>query len=135
MTLGKGCKISSFTKIKAASGPLRIGARTSIATGCFIGAGASGTTIGDDCLIGPNCTILSGAYRYTDLNATFSDQGRDSKGTRIGNNVLIGANSVVVDGSEIGDNVMISAQSFVSGKIPTNAVVQGNPAQVIFVRR
>ena len=133
--IGRKTQVSSFTKIKVTGGPLRIGARCSIATGCFVGSGEAGTYIGDDCLIGANCTIVSSSYRYDDLDLPFAQQGHQSKGTVIGNNVLIGSNCVVVDGAVIEDNVMIGAQSVVSGKIPKNSVAQGNPARVIFTRR
>ena len=69
-----------------------------------------------------------------DLDQTFRAQGHRSSGTRIGNNVLIGANAVINYVSEIGDGVVISANSTVSGKIK-NSIVQGNPAKVIFTRR
>ena len=135
LRIGRKTQVSSFTKIKVSGGPLEIGQRCSIATGCFIGSGASGTYIGDDCLIGANCTIVSSSYKYSALDVPFAMQGHDSKGTVIGNNVLIGSNSVVVDGAHIGDNVMIGANSLISGTIPENSVVQGNPAKVIFTRR
>jgi acetyltransferase-like isoleucine patch superfamily enzyme len=133
--IGRKTTVSSFTKIKVAGGTLHIGNRCSIATGCFIGSDKAGTYIGDDCLIGANCVIVSGTYRYSEIDVPFARQGRDSKGTYIGNNVLIGSNCVIVDGAHIEDNVMVSAQSVVSGKIPKNAVVQGNPAKIIFIRR
>lgn len=136
LRIGRKTQVSSFTKIKVTEdGPLHIGARCSIATGCFIGSGRAGTYIGDDCLIGANCTIVASSYRYGELETPFAQQGHDSKGTVIGNNVLIGSNCVVVDGARIEDNVMIGAQSLVTGHIPRNAVAQGNPAKVIFTRR
>lgn len=133
--IGRKTMISSFTKIKASDGPLHIGQRCSIATGCFIGSGQKGTHIGDDCLIGPNCSIIANSYRYDQLDVTFTQQGYDSKGTKIGNNVFVGSNCSIVDGSIIGDNCMIGAQSLVNGTIPPNSVAQGNPAQVVFTRR
>ena len=133
--IGSKTRISSFTKIKDAGGPLRIGERCSIANGCFISSGTAGTYIGDDCLIGANCTIVSNTYGYDDLEIPFQQQGHNSKGTVIGNNVLIGSNCVIVDGAVIEDNVMIGAQSLISGKISMNSVAQGNPAKVIFIRR
>lgn len=135
LSIGRKTQVSSFTKVKVGGGPLRIGQRCSIATGCFIGSGESGTYIGDDCLIGANCTIVSSSYRYDDLDIPFAEQGHQSKGTVIGNNVLIGSNCVIVDGAKIEDNVMIGAQSLVTGKIPRNSVAQGNPAKVLFTRR
>jgi acetyltransferase-like isoleucine patch superfamily enzyme len=133
--IGPKTKVSSFTKIKVVGGPLRIGRSCSIARGCFITSGQAGLSIGDYCLIGANCTIVSNTYRYDSLGVPFEMQGHESKGTSIGNNVLIGSNCVIVDGAVIEDNVMIGAQSFVSGKIPKNSVAQGNPAKVIFTRR
>ena len=38
-------------------------------------------------------------------------------------------------GAEIGDNVIVSAGSVVSGKVAPNSVVLGNPAKIIFTRR
>ena len=135
LRIGRKTQVSSFTKIKVASGELSIGARCSIASGCFIGSGEGGTVIGDDCLIGANCTIVSSSYRYDSIDIPFSRQGHNSKGTIIGNNVLIGSNSVIVDGAVIEDNVMIGANSLVSGRIPKNSVAQGNPAKILFTRR
>lgn len=135
LKLGRKTRISSFTKVKASHGNLEIGNRTSIATGVFISAGKKGTYIGSDCLIGPNCTIVSGTYKYSRLDMTFEEQGHDSKGTRIGNNVLLGAGTAVVDGAVIGNGVVVGANSVVSGRLPDNVVARGNPATVIFERR
>ena len=41
----------------------------------------------------------------------------------------------ILDGSEIGDGVIIAPNSVVSARIPDNAIVQGNPAKIIFTRR
>jgi acetyltransferase-like isoleucine patch superfamily enzyme len=56
-------------------------------------------------------------------------------GVRIGDRVWLGSNCVVLDGADIGDDVIVSAGSVVSGRIPPNTVVLGNPAKVIFTRR
>lgn len=135
LTLGRGVIISSFCKLKASDGPLRIGADTHIATGCFLGASAGGLEIGADCLIGPSCALLTNNYRYQRLDRPLRLQGQTSLGVRIGRNVQIGANSVVLDGSEIEDNVIVSAGSIVSGRVPANAILAGNPAKVVFLRR
>jgi acetyltransferase-like isoleucine patch superfamily enzyme len=131
---GPGCVIASFTKVKI-SGPFVMGRRVQVATGCFIGAGRAGLTIGDDVLVGPNCTILTGNYKFDRLDVPLQEQGTEGKGVRIGNRAWIGANSVVLDGADIGENVIVSAGSVVSGRIQPNAVVLGNPAIVIFTRR
>lgn len=133
-TWGKGCVISAFTKVKI-NGPFVMGQRCQISTGCFLGAGAAGLTLGDDVLVSPNCTILTGTYQFDRLDVPLPEQGTISKATRIGHRVWIGSNSVVLAGAEIGDNVIVSAGSVVSGRIPPNTIVLGNPAKVIFTRR
>ena len=131
---GKGCVISAFTKMKI-SGPFTMGHRVQISSGCFIAAGPAGLTLGDDVLIGPCCTIVTGHYRFDRLDIPLQNQGTVSQGVRIGHRVWVGANSVVLDGADIGDNVIVSAGSVVQGRIPPNSVVLGNPAKVIFTRR
>jgi acetyltransferase-like isoleucine patch superfamily enzyme len=131
---GKGCVISAFTKVKI-SGPFLMGRRCQISTGCFLGAGPAGLTLGDDVLVSPNCAILTGTYVFDRLEVPLQQQGTISKPVRIGHRVWVGSNSVVLAGAEIGDNVIVSAGSVVSGKVPANSIVLGNPAKVIFTRR
>jgi acetyltransferase-like isoleucine patch superfamily enzyme len=131
---GKGCVIAAFTKVKI-SGPFVMGRGVQISTGCFIGAGSAGLTLGDDVLISPNCTILTGTYLFDRLDVPLQEQGTISKGVRIGHRVWVGSNSVLLAGAELGDNVIVSAGSVVSGTVPPNSIVLGNPAKVIFTRR
>ena len=49
---------------------------------------------------------------------------------KIGNNVFIGSNVTIHYNVEIGDNVVIAAGSVVKEDIPSNSVVEGNPATV-----
>lgn len=129
LKFGHGCRVSSFTKIKAADGPLTIGTRCGFGTGCFVTSGEKGLEIGDNLVCGPNVVIMASSYRYDTLGKHLHDQGVTSRGTRIGNNVWIGAGSVILDGSDIGDNSIIVANSLVSRRHPPNSVLQGNPAK------
>src|SRR5918994_3704301 len=131
---GSGCVISAFTKVKI-NGPFIMGRRCQISTGCFLGAGQGGLTLGDDVLVSPNCTILTGTYQFDRLGVPLQEQGTVSSATRIGDRVWIGTNSVVLAGADIGDDVIVSAGSVVSGRIPPRTIVLGNPAKVIFTRR
>ncbi len=135
-SIGPQSSVSSFTKIKASEGPVHIGARTDIGVGCFIGGYKPGIEIGDDCLISPNVCIVGVNYRYERVDLTFREQGLESKGPlKIGNNVWIGAGAVILDNAQIEDGVIVAPNSVVTGHIPKNAIVQGNPAKTIFVRR
>ncbi len=128
LMFGHGCTIGSFTKIKASEGPLTIGDRCGFGTGCFISSGEQGLSIGDNLVCGPHVVIMASSYRYDLLGVHLHDQGTTSRGTRIGNNVWIGAGSVILDGSDIGDDSIIVANSLVSRSHPPNTVLQGNPA-------
>jgi acetyltransferase-like isoleucine patch superfamily enzyme len=130
----RDCVVSSFTKIKI-NGSFQMGRRVHIASGCFIEVSHGGLVIGDDVLVGPNCSILTSKYVYDQLDVPLHLQGHTSEGVVIGRNVWIGANAVVLDGARIGDNTIVAAGAVVSGAIPPNSIVQGNPARVIFTRR
>jgi acetyltransferase-like isoleucine patch superfamily enzyme len=132
-----GCRseISSFTKIKASYGPLQIGRNCFIGAGCFISSHQGGVMIGDDCLISPNVTIIANNYNYHRLDVPFREQGCSSKGVRIGDNVWIGCGASILDGAQIGSGVIVTPNSVVAGKVPDHAIVQGNPAKIIFTRR
>jgi acetyltransferase-like isoleucine patch superfamily enzyme len=133
--IGQGSVISSFTKVKASGGPLRIGRDVAISTNCFISTGEGGLEIGDKTMVGPNVAIVASTYTYADLDVPIADQAIGSKGIRIGDNVWIGAGSCILDGARIGSGTIINANSVVSGTIPPNRVVTGNPAKVVFERR
>ncbi|QYK65490.1 MULTISPECIES: sugar O-acetyltransferase [Paenibacillus] len=86
-------------------------------------------TIGDYCMIGPNCTIST-------VNHPMTAKGRREKLsiTRpvvIGDDVWIGANCVILPGVTIGSNVIVGAGAVVTKDIPDNCVVGGVPAKVI----
>lgn len=51
--------------------------------------------------------------------------------TKVGDNVFVGMKSIILMGSQIGNNVIIGAGAVVSGNIPDNVVVAGNPAKVV----
>lgn len=133
--IGKNTRISSFSKVKASEGKLIIGKETSVGTNCFIAADAGGITIGDYCFVAPNVAIIGNNYKYNRLDIPVCLQEKTSKGISIGNDVWLAAGVVVLDGATIGNSVIVSPNSVVSGKIPDNVVVQGNPAKIIFKRR
>lgn len=58
-------------------------------------------------------------------------QGRD---TVVGHDVWIGMNSLILPGARIGNGVIVSSGSVVSGTIPDYAIIGGNRAQVLRMR-
>lgn len=129
LSFGKGCRVSSFTKIKSSAGPLTIGSRCGFGSGCFVSSGAGGLHIGDNLVCGPNVVIMASSYIYEKRGVHLHDQGQTSKGTRIGNNVWIGAGSIILDGADIGDDCIVAAGSVVSRKFAAGTQIFGNPAK------
>jgi len=134
ITFARKVTISSFTKLKATDGPLVIGNETGFAISCFVSASHGGVIIGDHCMFGPNVNIMSSNYMTDASEIPFSKQGSISRGVRIGNNVWVGAGSTILDGSALGDNTIVVANSLVNRRYPPNVVLQGNPATVLLRR-
>lgn len=49
----------------------------------------------------------------------------------IGSNVWVCSNSIILKGTNIGDNCVVSANSVVKGNFPANSIIQGNPATIV----
>jgi acetyltransferase-like isoleucine patch superfamily enzyme len=135
LEMDEGCVIGSFSKVKSADGLLKLGRHVQIGTQCCIASGTGGITIGDDAMISPGVHIMGNNYRYDRLDIPISQQPQISKGIVIGKGVWLGSGVVVVDGAQIGDGVIVTPNSVVSGRVEQNAIVQGNPAKKIFMRR
>ncbi|PGL38437.1 serine acetyltransferase [Bacillus nitratireducens] len=90
-----------------------------IGRGTRLGYGGIGVVIHSQAKIGENCVIGQ--------NVTIGSKGSKSI---IGNNVYIAPGSKCI-GGEIGDNVIVGANSVVTKDIPNNCVVAGVPAKVI----
>lgn len=87
--------------------------------------------IGDLVQITRGVVILGHDYAYAVLGNVYHDLPRPQKMTIIGNNVFIGMNAIILNGVEIGDNVIIGAGSVVSKNCPSNGVYAGNPAKYV----
>jgi len=131
LQLGTDCVVGSFAKIKAAHGPLHIGARARIATGCFIASHEGRVAIGDNFIAGPHVRVVGTNYLHHKKNVHLEDLGTVSRGITIGDNVWIGGGCTVTDGAQIGDNTIVVANSLVNRKFPPDVVLQGNPAKII----
>lgn len=87
--------------------------------------------IGKYCKITKGTILLTHDYSRSVLRRKYGEIIGEAGKTTIGDNVFIGMNSVILMGTNIGNNVIIGAGSVVSGTIPDDVVVAGNPAKVI----
>ena len=95
----------------------------------FMVCGGGYVTLGENCLIGPRCTIATPNHA---LDAATRLAGWEhASPVTIGDNVWFGANVTVTPGVTIGSNSIIGAGSVVTRDIPANSIAVGNPAHVI----
>lgn len=87
--------------------------------------------IGEYCKITAGVKILAHDYSRSVLRRAYGEIIGEARKTKIGDNVFIGMNSIILMGANIGNNVIIGAGSVVSGNIPDNVVVAGNPARIV----
>ena len=87
--------------------------------------------IGKYCKITHGVVILTHDYSRSVLRRVYHEILGEAKLTVIGDNVFIGINSIILMGSHIGNNVIVGAGSVVTGRIPNNVIIAGNPAKVV----
>ena len=75
--------------------------------------------------------IITHDYSRSVLRRVYGQIIGDGAPVHIGNNVFIGINSIILMGTELGDNTIVGAGSVVKGKFPSNVVIAGCPARVV----
>lgn len=135
--IGKDSKIWQFSIVLPGA---EIGKNCNINAQCFIE---------NDVILGNNVTVKSGVYLWDGLraednvfigpNATFTNDKRPRSKqypekfqiTVIHKGASIGANATILPGITIGEKAMVGAGAVVTKDVPPNAVVTGNPAQIV----
>ncbi|MGX9985149.1 serine O-acetyltransferase [Chryseobacterium sp. POL2] len=97
---------------------------TQIGEGLYLGHWGH-LVINPKVVIGKNCNIAQG------VTIAQANRGKYEGYPNIGDEVWIGPNAVIVGGIKIGKNVLIAPNAYVNMDVPDNAIVIGNPAQII----
>ena len=107
---------------------IRIGDGTYINNNCVIISEGPGIDIGKNCFIGSEVHIYDSDFHGV------TNRSDPSKGTvSIGDDVFIGARTIILKGVHVGSHSTIGAGSVVTGRVPPNTIVAGNPAKTIRV--
>ena len=120
--------IKENVNLSTYGGYIHIGKRSNIGHNCVL-YGQGGIEIGEDVLVGPNCSIISGNHLFDEIGKTINKSGTHDLGIKIGNDVWIGANCVILDGLSIGDGAVIGGGSVVTKDVEPYSVCFGNPAR------
>lgn len=136
--VGAFSSIDDFVKIKhvGGSGDIRIGEYSYINSGCVLYSG-NGIDIGNNVLIGPNCSIVPVNHEFKNPNELIRLQGfqASKSGVVIEDDVWIGAGVTILDGAYIGKGAIIGANSLIMSKIEPFSICVGTPSKVIKHRK
>jgi acetyltransferase-like isoleucine patch superfamily enzyme len=138
MTLGHRVRLSGLSSI-GFSNRLRPDPEFTIGDCTFIGHDcsfniASSVTIGSHCLV-------AGGVRVYDFDGHPIDAARrragepfppeNSKPVVIGDDVWIGTGALILKGVTVGPRSIVAARAVVSGDVPPDVIVAGNPARIV----
>jgi acetyltransferase-like isoleucine patch superfamily enzyme len=112
-------------------GYVRIGTGVAIGPNCVL-YGAGGIELGDYVHLGPGAKLMSQSGRH-DGNRLTANPTFQLAPIHVGAGSWIGAGAVILGGSRLGECVSVAPNSVVSGEVPSNAIVVGNPARVILI--
>ncbi len=125
--IGGGTKIGTFVEIQKGA---RIGRNCKISSHTFI---CEGVSIEDNVFVGHNVTFINDAFP----RATREDGSLQTEEdwvcieTLVKKGASIGSSVTLLCGITIGENAVIGAGSVVTGNVPADTIVAGNPARVL----
>ena len=136
--IGAFSVIDDFVKIKhvGGTGNIIIGENVYINSGSVLYSG-NGIEIGDNTIIGPNCSITPAEHEFIDKNKLIREQGfRKTKfGIRIEEDVWIGSSVVILAGAIIRKGSVIGANSMVNKETEPFSINYGSPIRKIGFRK
>ncbi len=122
LKIGKRFKMRDGAKIRVRKGAICIiGNNSSINCNNMI-ACRERVEIGNDVMLSPNVQIYDHDHDFRATDGLKSGKYKTTP-VKIGNNVWIGANTVILRGTEIGDNCVIGAGCIVKGKYKEGSVI------------
>lgn len=113
--LGAGTRVMAFAWVAK---DVVLGERVTVSAGAHL---SMGVRVEDDVLIGPNVVFVGGPS---------AGAGQQSD-TVVRSGAIVGANATILGGLTIGSKSRVNAGAVVTRSVPPNAIVTGNPAQII----
>ncbi|MDO5147875.1 MAG: acyltransferase [Oscillospiraceae bacterium] len=122
--LGKKIRVHSGSKIKTRKGArLIIGDNVKINYNCIIVCQDS-ISIGSGTEFGPSVYLYDHDHDYRKgLSSNSNDETFKRAPIKIGEKCWIGANTVILRGTELGDNCVVGAGCVLNGKYESNSVI------------
>jgi acetyltransferase-like isoleucine patch superfamily enzyme len=90
---------------------------------------------GDGIRIGAYTCMVGFNHGFADVDVPIFRQPHTSKGIVLGDDIWVGAHVTVLDGVKVGSHSILAAGAVVTKDVPDYAIVGGNPARVIRMRK
>jgi UDP-2-acetamido-3-amino-2,3-dideoxy-glucuronate N-acetyltransferase len=116
--LGEDCNICDNVFIE---NQVVVGNRVTIKCGVQLW---DGVNLEDDVFVGPNATFTNDPFPRSKKQLPVHPR------TVIRNGASIGANATILPGITVGPHAMVGSGAVVTGNVPPNAIVIGNPARI-----
>ena len=106
-------------------------------SGIGVRANLSGKiTIGRNVMMGKDVTIITTNHNFSRIDIPMNQQGfKSEEPVEIDDDVWISDRVIILPGVHVEQGVIIGAGSVVTKDIPKYAIVGGNPAQIIRIRK
>ena len=92
--------------------------------------------IGKNVMMGPDVCIYTVNHAFDRTDVPMNQQGfAAEKPVVIGDDVWIGARAIILPGTRVGTGAVIGAGAVVTKDVPDYAVVGGNPARILRMRK
>jgi len=113
-----------------------VGTSVAIGRGVYVNAGCTiggGVVIGDFVIVNRSASVGHDTHieEYASIGPAAVLAGR----VNIRRGVFVGAGAVVLPDIEVGENSIVGAGAVVTRPVPSGAVVVGNPARIVKMRR
>ena len=137
--MGNGVSIGAFSMLSVSGSIADLGAGIRIGNNVGIGdfahiGGAGSVSIGDDTIIGSDCSVHPENHRFQNLDILIRNQGVTRQSIVVGANCWIGTKVSILDGTKVGNGCVIAAGAVVKGTFSDNSIIAGVPAKVIGTR-
>lgn len=142
IVLGAGVIVRAFTEIivykrvpySRIEGKLVLGDGVVLSTGANLRAAGGEIRIGNGSVLGQHVIVVAADHAVRADAPRFHGAWDETRsGVTIGRNVWIGAASVLLAGTDVGDDAVIGAGSVVRGIVPAGEIWAGAPARRIRV--
>ena len=100
----------------------------------FLSSEKANISVGDLCMIGMNCIVLTTNHKYSNWLVPIRLQQDDDKSVVIEDDVWIGANTTILPGVTIGRGAIVGAGAVVTKDVKPYSIAGGVPAKHIKYR-